>query len=47
VRGSTEALAKEGLNVDELKANAEERLDSELKERVGMDLEGVKGLFDR
>ena len=47
VKASTEALAKEGLNVDELKANAEQRLDEELKERVGTDLEGVKGLLNR
>ena len=47
VQASTEALAKESLNVDELKANAEERLDQELKERVGTDLEGVKGMFDK
>ena len=47
VKASTEALAKESLNVDELKANAEERLDKELKERVGTDLEGVKGLLNR
>ena len=47
VRASTEALAKEGLDVDALKADAEQRLDEELKERVGTDLEGVKGLFDR
>jgi hypothetical protein len=47
VQASTEALAKESLNVDELKAGAKERLDEELKERVGTDLEGVKGLFDR
>ena len=47
VRASTEALAKESLNVDELKADAEKRLDRELKERLGTDLEGVKGMFDR
>lgn len=47
VQASTRALAKESLNVDELKAEAEERLDKELKERVGTNLEGVKGLFDR
>ena len=47
VQASTEALAKESLNVDELKADAEERLDKELKERVGTDLEGLKGMFDR
>jgi hypothetical protein len=47
VQASTEALAKESLNVDELKADAEERLDQELKERLGTDLEGVKGIFDR
>ena len=47
VKASTEALAKESLNVDELKADAEERLDQELKERVGTDLEGVKGIFDK
>ncbi len=47
VQASTEALAKESLNVDELKADAERRLDEELKERAGTDLESVKGLFDR
>ena len=47
VRASTEALAKESLNVDELKADAEQRLDDELKERVGTDLEGVKGLLNQ
>ena len=47
VQASTEALAKESLNVDELKADAEQRLDEELKERTGTDLESVKGLFDR
>lgn len=46
-KASTEALAREGLNVDELKANAEERVDKELKERIGTDLEGVKGLLNR
>lgn len=47
VRASTEALARENLNVDEMKAKAEERLDEELKERIGTDLEGVKGLLNR
>ena len=47
VRASTEALAKESLNVDELKADAEQRLDDELKERLGTDLEGVKGLLNQ
>ncbi len=47
VRASTEALAKESLDVDELKANAAERVDEELKKRIGTDLEGVKGLLDR
>jgi len=47
VQASTQALARENLNVDELKANAQERLDEELKDRVGTDLKGVKDLFDR
>ena len=47
VRASTEALARENLNLDEMKEKAEERLDEELKERVGTDLEGVKGLLNR
>ncbi len=47
VQASTEALAKESLNVDELKENAEERLDKELNERLGTDLEGVKGLLNQ
>ncbi len=45
VKASTEALAKESLNVDELKAEAEERLDQELQERVGTDLKGLKDRF--
>jgi len=45
VKASTEALAKEGLNIDELKAGAEERLDQELQERVGTDLKGLKDRF--
>lgn len=45
VKASTEALAKESLNVDELKADAEERLDQELQEQVGTDLEGLKERF--
>jgi uncharacterized protein involved in outer membrane biogenesis len=47
VQASTEALAKKNLNADELKANAEERLNEELKERVGTDLKGVKDMFNR
>ncbi len=47
VQASTEALAKESLNVDELKQDAEERLDKELQERVGTDLDGVKDMFNR
>jgi uncharacterized protein involved in outer membrane biogenesis len=47
VKASTEALARENLNVDEMKSKAEDRLDEELKGRLGTDLEGVKGLLDR
>ncbi len=47
VKASTEALARQNLNVDELKSKAEERVDKELKERLGTDLEGVKGLLNR
>ncbi|MEM8768382.1 MAG: hypothetical protein AAGE43_13105 [Pseudomonadota bacterium] len=43
-QASTEALAREGLNVDEIKANAEERVNEELKERIGTDLDGLKDL---
>jgi hypothetical protein len=43
VRASTEALAKEGLNVDKIKADAEERVDKELKERLGTGLEDLRG----
>ncbi len=43
-QASTEALAREGLNVDEIKANAEERLNDELKERIGTDIDGLKDL---
>jgi hypothetical protein len=42
VRASTQALAKKGLKVDEIKANAEERLDKELKDRLGTNLESLK-----
>ncbi len=47
VKASTEALAKESLNVDELKADAEERLDKELQDRVGTDLKGLKDRFQQ
>jgi len=45
VRAASQALAQENLNVDEIKANAEQRLDEELKERVGTDLDGLKERF--
>lgn len=45
VQASTQALANESLNVDELKADAEERLNQELKDRVGTDLQGLKERF--
>lgn len=47
VKASTEALAKESLNVDALKADAEERLDKELQERTGTDLKGLKDRFQQ
>lgn len=42
VRASTQALASEGLNVDELKANAREKVDAELENRLGTSLESLK-----
>jgi len=42
VRAATEALAKEQLNVDEIKADAEERLDKELNKRLGTSLDDLK-----
>ena len=46
VRASTEALAKESLDVDKLKAEAEERLDKEVQERLGTDLDSLKERFN-
>lgn len=45
VRASTEALAKERMNVDELKQQAEDRLDEEVQERLGTDLDSLKERF--
>ena len=45
VRASTQALASAGLNVDEIKANAREKVDSELKERLGTGLDELKDRF--
>ena len=45
VEASTEALAREGLNVDELKADAEQRLDEELNEQLGTDMQSLKDRF--
>lgn len=42
VRASTQALASEGLNVDELKANAREKVDAELQDRLGTSLDSLK-----
>ncbi len=42
VSASTEALAREQLNVDELKANAEQKLDEEVQERLGTSLDSLK-----
>ncbi|MGE0624532.1 MAG: hypothetical protein AB7I04_14460 [Pseudomonadales bacterium] len=47
VRSSTQALAGAGLNVDELKANAREKVDAELKERLGTGLDGLKDRFNQ
>ena len=45
VRASTEALAKESVNVDELKQQAEDRLDQEVQDRLGTDLDSLKDRF--
>lgn len=45
VQASSTALASEGLKVDQIKAGAEERLDKELKDRLGTDLQGLKDRF--
>ena len=42
VKASTQALAAEGIDVDALKANARERVDAELKDRLGTGLDGLK-----
>jgi hypothetical protein len=42
VRASTQALASTGLNVEELKSNAREKLDTELEKRLGSGLDGLK-----
>jgi len=47
VRASTQALAGAGLNVDELKANAREKVDTELKERLGTGLDSLKDRLDQ
>lgn len=47
VRASTQALAAEGLNADDIKANAKERLDTELKDRLGTGLDDLKDQFNR
>ena len=41
VKASTDALAREGLNVDEIKADAEQRLDEELNKQLGTDLQSL------
>lgn len=46
-QASTAALAREGLKVDEIKASAEERLNEELNEQLGTDIDGLKDLKDR
>ena len=46
VRASTEALARESLDVDKIKADAEERLDQEVQERLGTDLDSLKERFN-
>lgn len=42
VRASTTALAGEGLELDQIKAGAQERLDRELEDRLGGDLKDLK-----
>lgn len=42
VRASTTALARESLNVDELKQKAEERLDEEVRKNLGTGLDDLK-----
>lgn len=44
-KAATAALAKEGLDVDGLKAGAQDRVDQELQERTGTDLKGLKDRF--
>ncbi len=47
VQAASTALARESLNVDEIKANAQEKLDETLKEKLGTDLDGLKDMFNR
>jgi uncharacterized protein involved in outer membrane biogenesis len=44
-RAATEALARESLNVDDIQAEAEERVDKELQDRLGTDLDSLKDRF--
>ena len=45
VTASTEALAREQLDVDRLQESAEQRLDEEVQERLGTDLDSLKERF--
>jgi hypothetical protein len=45
VRASTQALARANVDVDKLKADAEQRVDKELNERLGTDLDSLKERF--
>ncbi len=47
VRASTQALAAEGLNVDQIKADAREKVDAELKDRLGTGLDSLKDRFNQ
>ena len=47
VQAAGSALAQKNLNVDEIKANAEEKLDDVLEEKLGTDLKGLKDRFNR
>ena len=47
VQAAGSALAQQNLNVDEIRANAEEKLDDVLEEKLGTDLKGLKDRFSR